>query len=166
MNDLQPIEIIPAETTKSKRDFEVWMQSKQNKYNAATYNLAKNNCNNFAAGAIAFLANGARIPKHILGLPMRIALAPRAAMLMPLVEGITKAMKSGGQLDPSIVARIPRGETIVPMINALLRSLSAQVRGDTTNDNSQSCCCFLTFSPATRTHMHTHTHARRPAERC
>ena len=133
MSDLQPLEIIPVETAKSKREFEGWMRSKQNKFNPTTYNLAKNNCNNFASSVISFLANGARIPKYILALPMKIALAPRAATMMPLVEGITKAMKEGTQLDPSIVARIPRSEMIVPMVNALLRSLGAQVSSPPTH---------------------------------
>ena len=95
-------------------------------YGQINYNLAKNNCNNFANAAIGFLTNGMKVPKHIMGLPMKIAMAPRAGALMPMVEAITKAMKEGKKIDTAFMKSMPRSEALIPMIDAIQKSLGQQ----------------------------------------
>ena len=67
-----------------------------------------------------------KVPKHIMGLPMKIAMAPRAGALMPLVEAITKAMKEGKKIDTAFMQSMPRSEAMIPMINAIQKSLGQQ----------------------------------------
>ena len=121
MNGLSTIAIHETFTRKPQYEFEAFLRSVSCRYAASNYNLATNNCNNFANACTSFLTNGNRIPAYILWQPREIATAPRAAQLMPLLTQVTQAMRGnggGGGLNMAQFANLP--PQLMQLITALM----------------------------------------------
>ncbi|XP_071442307.1 uncharacterized protein [Hetaerina americana] len=60
----------------------------ESSFSPGTYNLVKNNCNNFSDEVAQFLC-GSSIPKYILDLPEELLSTPLGQTLRPLLEGLS-----------------------------------------------------------------------------
>lgn len=81
-----PLQVIDLGTTDIDdallRDF---LQDIQPRFNAQTYDLLSNNCNNFSEEVAQFLV-GKSIPAHITGLPAEVAATPFGRMILPMLQ--------------------------------------------------------------------------------
>ena len=96
LNGLCPIAVHETSTRKQQFEFEAFLRSVACRYSANKYNLATNNCNNFANACTSFLTNGNRIPAYILWQPREIASAPNAKQLLPLLTQVSQMMRNNG----------------------------------------------------------------------
>jgi len=71
-----PVKVIDmGETEIPKKLFEEFLQDISSKFTMNTYDLFKNNCNNFVDECCSFLT-GKPLPEHITGLPSEILNTP------------------------------------------------------------------------------------------
>ncbi len=83
-----PIEKLDFGYTEVPRElFEQFLDEIGSKYTPQTYNLLKNNCNNFSDEVVEFLV-GDRIPEKILNLPKEVMSTPFGAALGELFFSI------------------------------------------------------------------------------
>ena len=83
----QPIKSYPLGTTYlSREDFEVFLGDISQKFSMATYDLFKNNCNNFSNECTEFLLSKS-IPAEILHLPQEVLATPMGQSLMQMMGG-------------------------------------------------------------------------------
>jgi len=79
-------------TMKSQPEFHAFLNSIKGRFTADTYDILKNNCNNFTNEASMFLV-GKPIPKWITGLPEEAMNTPMGAMIKPLLESMGTSMR-------------------------------------------------------------------------
>ena len=101
-NDLPPLEVHCTTTRVSQAEFEAFLRNNESRFTRANYNLAKNNCNNFAQSVSAFLTNGQRIPAYIIWQVREISTAPHASRLLPLMDIVSKSMTCGFDIDATM----------------------------------------------------------------
>eukprot|EP00128_Syssomonas_multiformis_P015794 Colp12_sorted_trinity150504_noHs@555 len=109
-----PQETFDAGVTHIPKDvFLDFLQDISSKYNAGTYHLLENNCNNFSAEVIAFLS-GAKLPSHIAGLPQEFLSTPFGQMMRPMIDNMFAnghALTFGGTSVPAS-ARASEGPAV------------------------------------------------------
>lgn len=87
-------------TTKTMAELQTFLHSINHQFNAATYNLLTNNCNNFSDACVNFLVNHS-IPSYIVDLPNIVFNTPMGAMLRPMIENMQNQINAGGGgMDP------------------------------------------------------------------
>ncbi len=90
--------IVLGYTKKTKQQLEQFLASIDNRFTPQTYNLLKNNCNNFSFEVHGFLlpanssdsVNRIDFPANIIELPERFARTPIGQMLMPMWERLER----------------------------------------------------------------------------
>ncbi|GLE04436.1 hypothetical protein PINS_up013378 [Pythium insidiosum] len=94
---MQPVQQIPLGETRVPRDqFEAFLRSISPRFTAETYDLLRNNCNNFSHELSQYLLDGRGIPQHILDLPNEALSTPLGAMLRPMLENMQREMNATG----------------------------------------------------------------------
>lgn len=84
----RPLQVVPlGETHLTAHDFEEFLRQLEPRFNATTYHLLDNNCNNFTRECSLFLT-GRDTPEHIWRLPQDVMNTPLGAMLRPLVDSV------------------------------------------------------------------------------
>ena len=63
------------------------LQDISQRFTATTYDVFKNNCNNFT-DAVAQLVLGEGIPKHIVDLPQEFLATPMGQQFAPMMQGM------------------------------------------------------------------------------
>ena len=91
------IEVI-GETQIPQEIFHQFLQELSPKFTMSTYDLFKNNCNNFTEECCQFLT-GKSIPSYITGLPSEVLNTPLGKMLEPMINNLQNQMinNSAGQ---------------------------------------------------------------------
>ena len=74
-----------GETDKDEASLFAYLRSIAPRFTASTYNLMRNNCNNFSSVLTQFLVSRP-LPQRILGLPDEILATPMGAMFAPMLE--------------------------------------------------------------------------------
>lgn len=74
--------------------FHEFLQSISSKFSLSTYDLFKNNCNNFTEECCQFLT-GESIPSYITGLPAEVLNTPLGRMIEPMITNIQNQMING-----------------------------------------------------------------------
>ena len=83
---MPPVKMIPMGNTEiPKATFEEFLQNIRPRFTQQTYDLIRNNCNNFSDAVCQFLV-GKSVPEEITGLPDRVFSSPMGQMLRPMVE--------------------------------------------------------------------------------
>lgn len=78
---MQPVQIVPLGSTNvALAQFEAFLREINPRFTAATYDLLRNNCNNFSNEVATFLV-GAGIPQAILDLPNEALSTPLGYVL-------------------------------------------------------------------------------------
>jgi hypothetical protein len=132
---MPPVQIVPLGSTAVPIErFEAFLREISPRFTAATYDLLRNNCNNFSNEFAAFLL-GTSIPPHILALPDEVLATPFGAMLRPMLENMQREMSATGAQpfaipfnDPSLASLEPASATDP----SATRSLRFKVAGDPT----------------------------------
>ena len=75
-------------TTKTKAELEAFLRSINHQFNAMTYDLLRNNCNNFSDVVCMFLL-GQHIPSYIIDLPNIVFNTPGGAAFRPMIEQVS-----------------------------------------------------------------------------
>ena len=67
---MRPMRVVElGTTTKTRADLEVWCAANRQLFTTATYDLLRNNCNNFSDALVRFLTDGAvGVPRDVLEL--------------------------------------------------------------------------------------------------
>lgn len=78
-------------TSKSRGDFEQFLQTLQSRFSISSYHLLDNNCNHFSDCCAMFLVNS-HIPQYILDLPGEALNSAIGPMLRPMVDGMQRAI--------------------------------------------------------------------------
>jgi len=114
---IRPIQMLDLGTTDVPEDvFQDFLREISPRFTMATYDLIKNNCNNFTDACSDFLL-GKGIPQHIVGLPERVFSTPLGQMLRPMIENMQNSINTPGggmTLDPFANS----GATIPPSVPA------------------------------------------------
>lgn len=76
-----------GETLIAEAELEVYLREINDRFTEETYNLFKNNCNNFSNEVLLYLVSK-EIPKKILDLPMLIQSTPMGAMFSSFFENV------------------------------------------------------------------------------
>uniref|UniRef100_K3WZI6 PPPDE domain-containing protein n=1 Tax=Globisporangium ultimum (strain ATCC 200006 / CBS 805.95 / DAOM BR144) TaxID=431595 RepID=K3WZI6_GLOUD len=93
---MQPVQVVPLGTTSVPMErFEDFLQQISPRFTTMTYDLLRNNCNNFSNELSMFLV-GTGIPQHILDLPNEALSTPLGAMLRPMIENMQREMNATG----------------------------------------------------------------------
>mmetsp|Transcript_48150 Transcript_48150/g.92037 ORF Transcript_48150/g.92037 Transcript_48150/m.92037 type:complete len:259 (+) Transcript_48150:117-893(+) len=93
----RPMQVVQVGTSHLPQEvFEEYLMELSTKYNAETYNLLNNNCNNFSDDVASFLT-GNHIPPHITGLPSEVLNTPLGSMLAPMIAQMENNMRNQGQ---------------------------------------------------------------------
>jgi hypothetical protein len=101
-----PMEVVQLGTTSvTLPAFMEELRRLTGRFNAGTYNLLRNNCNNFSDAVARFLL-GVGIPQHITGLPETAMNSPLGAMLLPMFERLEGQMAAHGQVFPGLAGGI------------------------------------------------------------
>jgi hypothetical protein len=94
---MQPVQRLAlGKTALDEAAFRAHLRSISPRFTMATYDLLRNNCNNFSDAAAKFLLGGQGIPRHIIDLPSEALSTPMGAMLRPMIEGMQQQMSGGG----------------------------------------------------------------------
>lgn len=90
-----------GESTKTIDELNAFLRSIHHKFTAQTYDLLRNNCNNFSNEVSIFLT-GQSIPSYIIDLPRTVFSTPQGAMLRPMFESMQQSIQreSGYSMDP------------------------------------------------------------------
>lgn len=89
---MSPVERIPlGRTTKSVDEFRSFLRSVASRYTAATYDLFRNNCNNFTDVCARYLL-GSPIPDRILSVPDKVLSTPMGASIGAMWSGMQGTM--------------------------------------------------------------------------
>lgn len=93
-----------GETQIPKEIFLDFLHALSSKFTLNTYDLFKNNCNNFTEECCQFLT-GMSIPSYISGLPSEVLNTPLGKMIEPMINNIQNQMINGSnsQLIPEMV---------------------------------------------------------------
>jgi hypothetical protein len=88
-------------TSKTQSELEVYLWEIGPRFTQSTYDLIRNNCNNFSDVVCRFLL-GSGIPSYIVDLPNRVFSTPMGAMLRPMIEGMQNNImhSHGSGMDP------------------------------------------------------------------
>jgi hypothetical protein len=106
-NDLQPVQRFSVgSTAKSQAELHAWLETQRVTFSAQTYDLLRNNCNNFSDAVARFLT-GQGIPGHILELPQRVLSTPMGQMLAPMYERMQQDMLQHPHMIPFGNAQAP-----------------------------------------------------------
>lgn len=94
-------QLLIGETNKTVDELRTFLQTISHHFTATTYDLLRNNCNNFSNEVCLFLL-GKSIPSFILDLPNIVFSTPGGAMLRPMIEGMQQSIQrqNGYTLDP------------------------------------------------------------------
>eukprot|EP01033_Poteriospumella_lacustris_P016336 gene16336-11674_t len=124
-NQLPPVQVLDmGTTTKTVRELETYLASIQGQFSMMTYDLIRNNCNNFADTVCNFLvAHG--IPNHIVDLPRIVFSTPGGAMLRPMIENMQANIRqqNGQGLDPFAGASAQLGQRFEQQLSESVTSL-------------------------------------------
>lgn len=83
-----PVQMIPLGNTQLPESiFLGFLQGINSKFTQETYDLFRNNCNNFTDECAQFLT-GTGIPRHIIDLPLEVLKTPMGAMIGNMVSGM------------------------------------------------------------------------------
>jgi len=94
---IRPIQIMELGHTDIPEEvFQDFLRELSPRFTMATYDLIKNNCNNFSDACADFLL-GKGIPEHIVGLPERVFSTPMGQMLKPMIEGMQNSINNPEQ---------------------------------------------------------------------
>jgi hypothetical protein len=86
---MQPVQVVPLGTTSVPMErFEDFLQQISPRFTTMTYDLLRNNCNNFSNELSMFLV-GTGIPQHILDLPNEALSTPLGYVLV-LISVVAK----------------------------------------------------------------------------
>jgi hypothetical protein len=102
-NNMPPVQVLDlGQTTKSQGELEAYLRTISHLFTQQTYDLVRNNCNNFSDTVSKFLLGGRGIPSYIVDLPQRVFSTPGGAMLRPMIDGMQNNIRaqSGYGLDP------------------------------------------------------------------
>ena len=104
-NGLQPSNIISiGRTSKTRQELEQWIGTIRHRYTQETYDLIRNNCNNFSDEVARFLLDGTGIPRFIVDLPQTVFSTPLGSALRPMIEQMQNQVNAMGadirSLDP------------------------------------------------------------------
>jgi hypothetical protein len=115
-----PVQTIDMGTTTISRELFIEMLADlRGRYNMTSYDLIKNNCNNFTNDVVTFLT-GRPIPPFITGLPEEVLNTPLGAMFRPMVEQMQNRMRD---VMPSEMS--PHGsQAAQPDISSMLSALN------------------------------------------
>jgi hypothetical protein len=106
-NGLQPVQRVNVgSTAKSQAELHAWLETQRVTFSAQTYDLLRNNCNNFSDAVARFLT-GQGIPEHILELPQRVLSTPMGQMLAPMYERMQQDMLQHPHMIPFGNAQAP-----------------------------------------------------------
>ena len=75
-------------TTKTKTELEGFLRSINHQFTAMSYDLLRNNCNNFSDAVCMFLL-GQHIPTYIIDLPNIVFNTPGGAAFRPMIEQVS-----------------------------------------------------------------------------
>jgi hypothetical protein len=93
---MPPVKMIPMGNTEiPKATFEEFLQNIRPRFTQQTYDLIRNNCNNFSDAVCQFLV-GKSVPEEITGLPDRVFSSPMGQMLRPMVEQMQGQLGASG----------------------------------------------------------------------
>lgn len=124
-NQLPPVQVLDmGTTTKTVRELETYLASIQGQFSMMTYDLIRNNCNNFADTVCNFLV-GHGIPNHIVDLPRIVFSTPGGAMLRPMIENMQANIRqqNGQGLDPFAGASAQQGQRFEQQLSESVTSL-------------------------------------------
>jgi hypothetical protein len=97
---MQPIQIIPlGRTTVTKAQFDAWCHAQMNsgRYHGDSYDLLRNNCNNFSdAASKEGLKLSKGVPEWILSVPSRFMASPMGQIIRPMLENMQLTGGGGG----------------------------------------------------------------------
>ena len=97
---MPPCQMINMGTTEINKElFEEFLESVRPRFTMQTYDLIRNNCNNFSDCVCNFLV-GKSIPAEITGLPERVFSSPMGQMLRPMVEQMQSQIGGGASPIP------------------------------------------------------------------
>lgn len=103
-----PIQNIPLGTTQIPKDlFLDFLREISPKFTVQTYDLFKNNCNNFTDECAHFLL-GNGIPSHIVNLPLNVLKTPMGQMIGNMVSGMQN--QANAQSHPMFDPRAMEGQ--------------------------------------------------------
>ena len=93
-----------GETQIPKEIFLEFLRELSPKFSVATYDLLKNNCNNFTEECCQFLT-GTSIPSYIIGLPSEVLSTPFGKMIEPIITNLQNQMlrDTNNQLLPGML---------------------------------------------------------------
>lgn len=124
-NQLPPVQVLDmGTTTKTVQEFETYLATIQGQFSMMTYDLIRNNCNNFADTVCQFLV-GHGIPNHIVDLPRIVFSTPGGAMLRPMIENMQANIRqqNGQGLDPFAGASAQQGQRFEQQLSESVTSL-------------------------------------------
>lgn len=88
-----------GKTTKTREEFQAFVDSVSNRYTEETYSLRTNNCNHFADEAAMYLLS-MHIPSYITSLLVDVLSTPLAPMITPIIEKMERELRGGvGNVD-------------------------------------------------------------------
>lgn len=89
-----------GESGKTLYELQQFLQSIRSRFTESTYDLIRNNCNNFSNEVCIFLT-GKPIPSYIIDLPNIVFSTPFGAMLRPMLENMQQSIQQQrSTLDP------------------------------------------------------------------
>lgn len=114
-----PVQTIDMGITSIPRELFIEMLADlRPRYNMTSYDLIKNNCNNFTNDVVTFLT-GRPIPPFITGLPEEVLSTPMGAMFRPMVEQMQNRMRD---VMPSEMSSL--GPQATPDVSSMLGALN------------------------------------------
>jgi hypothetical protein len=123
-NQMYPVQTINiGETNKTKAELDSFLSSIHNRFTALTYDLLRNNCNNFSNEVCMFLT-GRGIPSFIIDLPNIIFSTPGGAMLRPMIENMQRNayQQQAHTFDPCAAAQYPAPTAFESNLSEIIQS--------------------------------------------
>ncbi|CAM9893447.1 unnamed protein product, partial [Heterosigma akashiwo] len=85
---IRPIQYLDLGTTNiPEHEFQKFLRDNNHRFTMQTYDLIRNNCNNFCDACAHFLLDKG-IPEYIVKLPERVFSTPMGMMLKPMIENM------------------------------------------------------------------------------
>jgi hypothetical protein len=91
---MPPVQMLDiGRTSKSRTELQSFLATLHSRVNSGTYDLIRNNCNNFSDTVSQFLT-GERVPSYIVDLADIVFNTPGGRMLRPMIENMSNSVYS------------------------------------------------------------------------
>lgn len=110
IHGMQPNKLLDlGDTSVTENELDVFSNSLRNRFTAASYDLIRNNCNNYSNELVKYMLN-IEIPHDILHLATNVFSTPGGAMIRPLIESMQSSVNQGGRTLDAFGGDMPLSE--------------------------------------------------------